>query len=85
MCIFFLLKYEVGAEVEGPAILILPRAAKCLRPGLAARKTKSRLVVVISRLTVISVRQLQLEPIQSDDDASRQRHEEEQPENPAGR
>ena len=36
MCIFFLLKSKVhvGAEVEGPPILILPRAAKCLRPGL---------------------------------------------------
>ena len=34
ICIFFLLKSEVGAEVERPPILILPRAAKCLRPGL---------------------------------------------------
>ena len=34
ICIFFLLKSEVGADEEGPPILILPRAAKCLRPGL---------------------------------------------------
>ena len=31
---FLFLKSEVGAEIEGPPILILPRAAKCLRPAL---------------------------------------------------
>ena len=45
----FLFTEIVGAKVEGRPILILPRAAKCLRPGLLTSKMSYALPLSYSR------------------------------------
>ena len=45
----------IGAEVEGPPILILPKAAKCLRPGLSIIGVSMSVSVSVSLTVPVTV------------------------------